>query len=68
MATTTRLPCEHVIGTSGPPIPGVFTKVLDEVWLPRHTLGSGATDDFTDGSRRWFKQGIVIRAGQHPPP
>jgi len=62
VATTTALPCEHVIGTSRPPIPG-FTKVLGKVWLPRHTLGSGASDDFTDGSRRWFKQGIVIRAG-----
>lgn len=59
---TTPLPCNQVIDTSGPPYSG-WTKVLGKVWLPRHTLGSGTTDDVADGERHWFKQGLAIRAG-----
>jgi hypothetical protein len=59
---TAALPCAHVIDSSGPPYAG-WTKVLGKVWLPRHTLGSGATDDFPEGPRRWLKQGLAIKAG-----
>jgi hypothetical protein len=62
VAATTALPCAQVIDTGGPPYRG-WTKVFDKVWLPRHTLGSGATDDFTDGTFHWLKQGLAIRAG-----
>ena len=51
-----------MIDTAGPPWHGL-TKVLDNVWLPRHKLGSGGTAQFPEGKRRWLKQGLAIRAG-----